>query len=136
MSNPAVRITPRVSVVLASRGELRTLNTALAALQPAAEARDVEVVVVRAGNPAGVLTGGVVRVIAAPADASAASLRAMGMREAKGDVVILTDDDSAIHEPWAETLARRSGSDPRPHGSLDLQTTLAAFGILAPGTDR
>lgn len=126
------RTSPRMSVVLASCGDLPVLHRALDALRPVAEELSVEVLVVRAGGANGLAGGGVVRIIAGGASDSPSALRALGMREAKGDIVILTDDQAAVDEPWRETLARRSGGDPRPPTPVDLQTALAAFGILQP----
>jgi hypothetical protein len=72
-----------------------------------------EVLVARSDTPsqlsdlARTFTG--VRFVMAPPGAGISELLALGMSEASGHVVALTDDERAAREDWSEVLAHRGG---------------------------
>lgn len=97
---------PTVSVVVASGGAPDVLRGLLAALAPTCEAHGVEVLVVCGGPeddaPAVAAEHPGAYVLRAPGGAPAAALRSLGMRAARGDVVLLAD----AHDPAAPERLR------------------------------
>lgn len=132
-----------MSVVLASLGERARLEMALGVVLAAAVGHDAEVLVARADTPsqlselARVFTG--VRFVMAPPGANRAELLSLGMVEASGHVVTLTDDEAATQENWTELLSHRRGAF-QP-GAIDGTTDrvpdwlqlLRARGVTPPG---
>jgi hypothetical protein len=80
-----------------------------------------------------------VRFVMAPPGATLTELLALGMSEASGHVVALTDDEQAQHEDWTEVLAHRGGVlRPGPGlnksgKEIDWLAHLEASGVLRPG---
>lgn len=135
---------PSLSVLVASLGERSRLEASLRAIMGPAAGAAAEVVVARSDNPsqlsdlARTFTG--VRFVMAPPGASVTELLALGMSEASGHVVALTDDDRAAREDWTDVLVHRGGSI-RPGPGLNLTgkeidwlAHLEALGIPRPGT--
>jgi hypothetical protein len=101
---------PTVSVVVASNRDKALLHACLGSLLPQCQRLSAELVVARAGPPAEVAalakTYSSVRFIAAPLDATIPSLRAIGMAQASGDVVALTEDHCIADDNWVEALTQ------------------------------
>src|SRR6476620_10971664 len=87
---------PTVSVVVASNRDKTLLQACLGSLLGQCQRLNAELLVARAGTASDVAALGKtypsVRFVTAPADASIPQLRAMGMAQAAGDVVALTED--------------------------------------------
>lgn len=135
---------PSLSVLVASLGERSRLEASLRAIIGPATGAAAEVVVARSDTPsqlsdlARIFTG--VRFVMAPPGASVTELLALGMSEASGHVVALTDDDRAAREDWADVLVHRGGSI-RPGAGLnssgegvDWLAHLESLGIPRPAT--
>lgn len=106
---------PLVSVVVASNGDWRLLQRCLASLvEPCLRLR-AEVVVARAGVGPEIDTLArmypTVGFVEGEPAASIAQLRALGMREATGDIVVLTEDDVTPDVQWLDTFARHAEHD-------------------------
>ena len=111
---------------------------------PAASAA-AEVIVARPDTPshlsdlARTFTG--VRFVMAPPGSSLVELLALGMSEASGHVVALTDDERATKEDWTEVLAHRGGvlrpgpGISRTGKAIDWLAHLEALGVSRPGTE-
>ncbi|MGI8497105.1 MAG: glycosyltransferase family 2 protein [Gemmatimonadaceae bacterium] len=104
---------PTLSVVVASNRDRSLLDACLASLRGQCVRAGAELIVARAGleHEAAALRRVFpgVRFIAAPADASIPQLRGIGMAEAAGDIVALTEDHCVADEHWLETIARHAG---------------------------
>jgi hypothetical protein len=137
--------TPRISVVVASRGERAQLDTCLAALLPQCIRLEAEVIVSRSGA-LGTLEGAYpgVSFVDAPAGASWPTLRAAGMAVAEGDVVALTEDHCVPGRDWLEEIvsAQRSGADVaggamengRRERAIDWAAYFAEYGVYLSAT--
>lgn len=106
---------PTVSVVVASNRDKTLLHACLGSLLGQCQRLNAELLVARAGAAAEVSALGKtypsVRFIAAPLDASIPRLRAIGMAQATGDVVALTEDHCIADENWVETLTQSAHHD-------------------------
>jgi GT2 family glycosyltransferase len=106
---------PTVSVVVASNRDKALLQACLGSLLGQCQRLKAELLVARAGAASDVSALGKtypsVRFIAAPVDASIPQLRAIGMAQASGDVVALTEDHCIADENWVETLTQSANSD-------------------------
>ncbi len=133
---------PSLSVLVASKGGRAALEAALRAMVGPAQSAGAEVLVARSDTPSQLSDlartfSGVRFVMAAPG-AAIADLFALGMSEASGHVVALTDDEQAVGQDWAEVLAHRGGIlRPGPGISrngdpLEWRDRLAAMGIPRP----
>lgn len=135
---------PSLSVLVASKGDRSRLEASLRGIIGPATSAAAEVVVARSDTPsqlsdlARTFTG--VRFVMAPPGANLTELLALGMSEASGHVVAVTDDEHAVEEDWAEVLAHRGGViRPGPglnrNGiAIDWLAHLEALGIPRPGT--
>jgi hypothetical protein len=133
---------PSLSVLIASRGDRSRLEASLHAIIGPAAGATAEVVVARSDSPshlsdlARTFTG--VRFVMAPPGATITELLALGMSEASGHVVALTDDEHAVNEDWAEVLAHRGGViRPGPGlnrggNEIDWLAQLEALGVPRP----
>jgi glycosyltransferase involved in cell wall biosynthesis len=106
---------PTVSVVIASNRDKTLLHACIGSLLGQCQRLNAELLVARAGT-----TGDVaalaksypsVRFIAAPADAPIPQLRAIGMSQASGDVVALTEDHCIADDKWVESLTNSVNAD-------------------------
>ena len=104
-----------MSVVVASNRDKALLQACLGSLLGQCQRLNAELLVARAGVPADVAaiakTYPSVRFVTAPADASIPQLRAMGMAQASGDVVALTEDHCIADANWVEALTLSANSD-------------------------
>jgi GT2 family glycosyltransferase len=106
---------PTVSVVVASNRDKALLHACLGSLLGQCQRINAELLVARAGAPADVSalakTYPSVRFVNAPVDASIPQLRAIGMAQASGDVVALTEDHCIADQNWVEALAQSASGD-------------------------
>jgi hypothetical protein len=107
---------PTLSVIVASRLDRSDLEACLEALLPSCASVGAEVVVVRTGTSSEVTSlarvHGAARFVQAPHDATMRQLRGIGMAEATGDIVAITDEMGATPH-WIGLLLRRA-SDAAP----------------------
>ena len=93
-------VRPTVSVILTSAVGRPPIDGCLAALATKAGNEEIDVLVVRAGSgrqlPALRKVHSGVRIVTADPAASASELRAIGFREAPGDIVIFIEDEASI----------------------------------------
>jgi glycosyltransferase involved in cell wall biosynthesis len=105
----AILATPHLSVVVASASEGFALEACLRSLQEQCERTRAEVIVARSGSlhdiDAVVRAFPSARFVEAHSGLSVPELRAIGMREATGDVVILMEDDDAPGSRWLEEVS-------------------------------
>jgi hypothetical protein len=101
---------PRVSLVIAATGGGAQATLALDATLPVCRELQVELLLVRAGDPVMLhrLPEGVRLVPAAP-DVPLDGYRALGLQAATGDVVLLTTDVDAVGRDWQSILVHRLG---------------------------
>ncbi|MGH7665465.1 MAG: hypothetical protein ACRENI_14430 [Gemmatimonadaceae bacterium] len=129
------RAQPTLSIVVASTTPLESFGPLLREIQSRCVHSAVDLVIVRRDEtdavPALRLVCSAARVIAAPARATVAELRSMGMREVQGDIVVVADD-SAIDAAWLESLPSTGSIDPTEHPAGD---TTAAWRYY-PGDTR
>ncbi len=137
---------PTVSVVVASNRDKALLQACLGSLLGQCQRLKAELLVARAGTPAEASALGKtypsVRFVAAPADASIPQLRAIGMAQASGDVVALTEDHCIADENWVETLTQSANSDADVVGGgmdnarrsrlVDWAAYFAEYGFFSP----
>lgn len=106
---------PTVSVVVASNRDKALLQACLGSLLGQCQRLNAELLVSRAGTSSDVAalakTYPSVRFVTAAPDASIPQLRAMGMAQASGDVVALTEDHCIADENWVEALTQTANSD-------------------------
>jgi hypothetical protein len=133
---------PSLSIIIASNAERARLETGLRTVLPGAASLGAEVIVARPDTPsqlselARVFTG--VRFVMASPGATRTELLALGMAEASGHIVALTDDERAGREDWNEILAHRSGimrpgpGISRSDKAIDWLEHLKALGVAAP----
>lgn len=151
---PSVRRGPRrgsaptVSVVVASNRDKALLQACLGSLLGQCQRLNAELLVARAGASSDVAALGKtypsVRFVTAPPDASIPQLRAIGMAQASGDVVALTEDHCIADENWVEALTQSAHSDADVVGggmdnarrtrAVDWAAYFAEYGFFA--TDR
>ena len=106
---------PTVSVVVASNRDKSLLQACLGSLLAQCQRLNAELLVARAGASSEVSALGKtypsVRFIAAPAEATIPQLRAIGMGQAAGDIVALTEDHCIADENWVEALTHSAHGD-------------------------
>src|SRR4051794_9037048 len=106
---------PTVSVVVASNRDKALLHACLGSLLGQCQRMNAELLVARAGAPSDVAplakSYPSVRFVNAPVDASIPQLRAIGMAQASGDVVALTEDHCIADENWVEALTLSASGD-------------------------
>ncbi|MDQ6888391.1 MAG: glycosyltransferase [Gemmatimonadota bacterium] len=137
---------PTISVVVASNRDRALLDACLGSLRPQCTRAGAELIVARAGldREASALRRAFpgVRFVSASEDASIPQLRAIGMAEASGDIVALTEDHCVADEHWLETLTRHAGEGADVVGggmenaqrarSVDWGAYFAEYGFFAP----
>jgi glycosyltransferase involved in cell wall biosynthesis len=105
----AILAIPHLSVIVTSTGSTFALEACLRSLHEQSERTRAEVVVVRAGELTDLediaRAHPNARLIEAPSEMTARELRAVGMREATGDVFIFLDDASAPAARWLEEVS-------------------------------
>jgi hypothetical protein len=101
---------PRVSLVIAATGGGAQSTLALDAALPVCRELQVELLLVRAGDPVALhrLPDGV-RVVPAAPDVPLDGYRALGLQAASGDIVLLTSDTDAVGRDWQSILVHRLG---------------------------
>ena len=101
---------PRVSLVIVASGGAAQVTRALDAALPACRELQVELLLVRAGDPVSLhrLPEGV-RLVPAAAGVPLEGYRGLGLLAATGDVVVLTTDAEAIGLDWQSILVHRLG---------------------------
>jgi len=101
---------PRVSLVIAATGGGAQATLALDAALPACRELQVELLLVRAGDPVALhrLPDGV-RLVPAGPDVPLDRYRALGLEAATGDIVLLTTDLAAVGRDWQSILVHRLG---------------------------
>jgi len=106
---------PTVSVVIASNRDKTLLHACIGSLLGQCQRLNAELLVARAGSAGDVTalakTYPSVRFIAAPPDAPIPQLRAIGMSQASGDVVALTEDHCIADDNWVEALTNSANAD-------------------------
>ena len=116
-SRPALRSprrsdAPTISVVVASNRERALLNTCLASLIPQCDRASAQLIVARCGDPAEITALGKafpgVRFLGAPQATPIPQLRGLGMADATGDIVALTEDHCVADEHWVETMLQNA----------------------------
>ena len=104
-----------MSVVVASNRDKALLQACLGSLLGQCQRLNAELLVARAGVAADIAalakTYPSVRFVTAPTEASIPQLRAMGMAQASGDVVALTEDHCIADGNWVEALAHSANGD-------------------------
>ncbi|MEP6690218.1 MAG: glycosyltransferase [Gemmatimonadaceae bacterium] len=137
---------PSLSVVVASNRDRSLLEACLASLVDQCRRENAELIVARSGltPDATALRRAFPSVlfVNAPDDASIPQLRGIGMTEASGDIVALTEDHCLAHPDWLQTLARHvgDGADVIGGGMDNAQRTrlvdwgayFAEYGFFAP----
>lgn len=103
---------PTISVVVASRRDLKLLNACLNGLLPQCRQVGADIFVARAGAASELAELAAayptVHFIAGPVDATIPVLRAAGMAAADGDIVALTEDHCVVAPNWLAELAHGS----------------------------
>lgn len=141
--------TPAISVVVASNRSRALLDACLASLRPQCQRTNAELIVVRAGEAAEVQALRAAypwaRIIAGLPTASIPELRGLGMLEAHGDIVALTEDHCVADDAWVETLLThsRDGADVIGGGmgnaqerrAVDWAAYFAEYGFFADSRD-
>jgi GT2 family glycosyltransferase len=144
------RARPTISVVIASCREPRLLEDCLRSILPQAAICAAEVVVARAGEPddlsALVERYPSVRFVEAPAGSGIPELRGLGMKNADGDIVALTEDHCVATPDWLDQLVRaqRGGADvaggsmdnAQRARAIDWAAYFAEYGFFAGGTGK
>ena len=137
---------PTVSVVIASNRDKTLLHACIGSLLGQCQRLNAELLVARAGAPNDVAALGKsypsVRFIAAPVDSSIPALRALGMGQAAGDVVALTEDHCIADENWVEALMQSANGDAdvigggmdnaRRSRAVDWAAYFAEYGFFSP----
>ena len=104
------QLAPTVSVIVASVGGSDLAVRSIRALVTDCQRLGAEIVIARSGTAAelGPLRAAfpMVRWIAAPASATVQELRAMGMAQCTGDVVVLAHDPAAVDVAGVAALVR------------------------------
>lgn len=101
---------PRVSLVIAATGGGAQSTLALEAALPVCRELQVELLLVRAGDPVALhrLPDGV-RVVPAGPEVPLDGYRALGLKAAAGDIVLLSSDAEAVGRDWQSILVHRLG---------------------------
>jgi glycosyltransferase involved in cell wall biosynthesis len=142
-------VLPTISVVIASHREVALLDACLASIVPQCTRIGAELIVARAGEPddvAGLARANpAARFVAAPAGATIPQLRGLGMAEATGDIVALTEDHCIADPHWLEALTRHTGHDADVTGggmdnaqrerAVDWGAYFSEYGFFAPARD-
>jgi glycosyltransferase involved in cell wall biosynthesis len=140
----AILATPHLSVVVSSNGSMATLDACLRSLQEQAERTRAEMIVARAGE--GQDLGDLeraypnVRFVSAGQVDRATDLRALGMREVTGDVVVVMDDSSLPGARWLEEVSlgvdnlpeRSTPSAAETSGRIDARTARPYLSVIIP----
>ena len=141
---------PTVSVVVASCREVWLLEACLRSLLPQCRAHGAELIVARAGTSSqtDVLARQfpTVQFVRAGLQESIPRLRALGMAEATGDIVALTEDHCIASEDWLPQLVRGHTKDRDVVGgamdnaqrerAIDWAAFFAEYGFFSPGGNR
>jgi hypothetical protein len=130
---------PLVSVVVASNHDWQVLQRCLAGVVDHCARVRAEVVVARAAVGSDIDTLArmypTVGFVEAPATASMSQLRAIGMREATGDVVVFVEDIAEFDPGWLDTFVRQAqresggASDSGQRLEVDWAAYLARYGV-------
>ena len=108
MRAPRAGDTPTISVVVASNRSRALLDACLASLLPQCRRTNAQLIVARAAPAPEIetLRGAIpgASFVPAPVSATIPQLRALGMAEATGDIVALTEDHCVADDAWVETL--------------------------------
>lgn len=135
-----------MSVVVASNRDKALLQACLGSLLGQCQRLGAELLVARAGAPAEVSALAKiypsVRFVTAAVDASIPQLRAIGMAQASGDVVALTEDHCIADENWVEALTQSANGDAdvvgggmenaRRSRAVDWAAYFAEYGFFSP----
>jgi glycosyltransferase involved in cell wall biosynthesis len=138
---------PPVSVVIASNRELDLLDACLASIEPQCRQLNGELVVCRAGTPDEVAAVARARpgarFVAAPPDADIPVLRGIGLAEARGALVALTEDHCVAADGWLQALVvgARDGAEvvgggmgnARRERAVDCAAYFAEYGFFDGG---
>ena len=102
---------PTLTVVIASSGTRTSLETCLASISAQCGRFDAELIVVRAVPFAEMQLLGALypaaRFVLAPANAVVPELRALGMAEADGDIVVFSEDGIVPENRWLSMIMAR-----------------------------
>jgi len=139
--------TPTISVVVASCRAPALLDACLGSLRGQCEQMGAQLIVARSAY-----TGDVgslakaypdVEFIEAPSGASIPELRGIGMAQAAGDIVALTEDHCVADEHWLESIAQQAGDGAHVIGggmgnaqrdrTIDWAAYFSEYGFFAPG---
>lgn len=131
--------TPTFSIVVVSRGDYDALCACVERLEHSCARFGAEIVIVLQGTLADAATlqrrFTASRVVAAPADVGADDLRGLGMLEASGDIVAITEDCQVRGEEWVAVLERRAEAagryGPTGNGKVDWARYLEERGLLS-----
>ena len=139
-----------VSVVVASFRDEQVLAACLASLVPQCTAESVELIVVRADEPAAVAALSspypTVRFVALAPGADLPRIRGAGLGAARGLLAALTEDHCVADGAWVETMRRHVGGsedvvggamdNARPRRALDWGAFFAEYGFFSALTAR
>jgi Glycosyl transferase family 2 len=137
---------PTISVVIASNRDAGLLAACLESIVPQCTRLGAELLVVRAGELEEIATliraTPAARFMAAPVGATIPQLRGLGMSEAGGDIVALTEDHCVADPHWLEALTKYTGTDADLTGggmdnaqrsrTVDWGAYFAEYGFFAP----
>ncbi len=135
---------PRLSVVIASWSGKEALTRCLESLLPQVETAEV-IVAFRGISDLAALVGSRfpnVRFVRGPVDANVFLLRSLGVHEARGRVIAMLEDHSAVCVGWAEAILEAHsagkkicggpiGNDPKS-GAYNWALYFAEYGIYMP----
>lgn len=137
--------TPTISVVVASCRAPALLNACLDSLLGQCERMGAQLIVARSVGDVASLAKvyPTVEFIDAPGGASIPELRGIGMAQAAGDIVALTEDHCVADEHWLETIAQQAGEGAHVIGggmgnaqrtrAIDWAAYFSEYGFFAPG---
>lgn len=106
---------PAASVVIPTVGRPEYLDVTLASVMPQALAAHAEVIVVNDGADAGAQRTAAAhgaRIVSLPTRAGVNGARNAGIRAARGELVILLDDDVEVDPGWLEAMLRGARDNP------------------------
>ena len=107
-----------MSVVIAGNGDWQLVYNRVATIVDECVRLRVEIILARpAASPdADMLarTFPAATIVEAPPDASIGQLRAVGMREVAGDIVVFLNDSDTLDTAWLAALARQAGRGDTP----------------------
>ena len=102
---------PRLSVVVVCINNLDALHRCLAALVPQLSPGQVELLAVGHWGDRGNASARFSEVcwVSAPAAATVPQMRAQGLKESRGDIVALLEDDCVVGDGWCGAVIRAHG---------------------------